>query len=123
VDDEELWWDPAAPEIGLSAAAEAVRLLPLYDELTLSYPRLSFPISARHPHPPDDDLRWGSVIADLTNVGLWRRTVVDGRRPKVRLAATVDPITSPIRRVAVEAELDRMATFLQAEPVKEDWIR
>ena len=46
------------------------------------------------------DVLWGSVIAELTNVGLWRRTMVDGRSPKVRLATTLDPIdlVQPARR-------------------------
>lgn len=123
VADEELWWDPAAPEIDQPAAAEAVLLLPLYDELTLSYPRIRFPTSVGHPHAPADDLRWGSVIADLTNVGLWRRTLGAGRRRSVSLATTLDPAISTIRRVAVDAELDRLATFLEAEPVKEAWAR
>lgn len=120
---EELWWDPAAPAPDPAAARAAVRLTPLYDELTLSYPRLNFPTSAGHPHPPDADLMWGGVLADLTNVGLWRRTVVDGRRRRVRLASTLDPAISDDRRVAVRAELDRLATFLQAEPVEEEWTR
>ena len=123
VDDEELWWDPAAPDVDHQVAAEAVRLLPLYDELTLSYPRLGFPLSPGHPHPPDEDLRWGAVIADLTNVGLWRRTLADGRRRSVSLANTLDPAISTNRRAAVDTELDRLATFLEAEPVKEDWAR
>jgi hypothetical protein len=100
-----------------------VRLVPLYDELTLSYPRLNLPTTTGHPHPPDDDLRWGAVIAELANVGLWRRTMVDGRRRAVRLATTLDPVISADRRVAVERELDRLAAFLQAEPVREDWAR
>ena len=74
IGEEELWWDPAAPDAEPAAAREVVRLLPLYDELPLSYPRLSFPLAAGHPHPPDADLRWGSVIAGLGNVGVWRRT-------------------------------------------------
>jgi hypothetical protein len=123
VGDEEVWWDPTQPAADPIEAREAVRLVPLYDELTLSYPRLNFEISAGHPHPPDADVLWGSVIAELTNVGLWRRTMVDGRSPKVRLASTLDPNTSSIRRVAVEHELDRLAAFLQAEPVREDWSR
>ncbi|HEU5485763.1 MAG TPA: winged helix DNA-binding domain-containing protein [Microlunatus sp.] len=123
VDGEELWWDPVSPVGDLPTARAAVRLMPLYDELTLSYPRLSFRISDTHPHPPDTDVLWGSVIADLTNVGLWRRTMVDGRRRRVRLATTLEPGTSADRRAAVEVELDRLAAFLRAERVEEDWVR
>ena len=121
VGEEELWWDPAAPVIAPAAAREIVRLLPLYDELPLSYPRLTFPLAAGHPHPPDDDLRWGSVLAGLTNVGVWRRTIVEGRRRTVRVAAALAPDTTAARRAAVDAELDRLAEFLDAEPVREEW--
>lgn len=121
---EELWMDPdtrLGDQNEMAEAAEAVRLVPLYDELTLSYPRLNFPVSPGHPHPPGEDVRWGSVIAGLTNIGLWKRTLVDGRRRSVRLATTLDPTISPDRRVAVGIELDRLAGFLQAEIVGEDW--
>ena len=50
-------------------------LLPLYDELTLSYPRINFPLADQHPHPPGEDLFVGTVIVDEVNVGTWRRTV------------------------------------------------
>jgi hypothetical protein len=121
VGEEELWWDPASPDLDPTAARDVVRLLPLYDELPLSYPRLSFPLAAGHPHPPDDDLRWGSVLADLTNVGVWRRTIVEGRRRTVRVAALLAPDTTTARRAAVDAELDRLAEFLDADPVREEW--
>jgi hypothetical protein len=123
VGEEELWWDPDAPELDPAAAREAVRLLPLYDELPLSYPRLSFPLAAGHPHPPDDDLRWGSVIAGLANVGVWRRTIVDGRRRTVRVSAALAPGTSARERSAADTELERLAAFLDAEPVREEWNR
>jgi hypothetical protein len=123
VNGEEVWWDPAAPAGDVRAARAAVRLMPLYDELTLSYPRTNFGTSDGHPHPPDADVLWGSVITDLRNVGLWRRTMVDGRHRRVRLATTLDPAISADRRVAVELELARLAAFLQAEPVEEDWAR
>jgi len=121
IGEEDVWWDPAAPEIAPAAAREVVRLLPLYDELPLSYPRLNFPLAAGHPHPPDDDLRWGSVLVDLTNVGVWRRTIVEGRRRTVRVAAALAPDTTTARRAAVDAELDRLAEFLDADPVREEW--
>lgn len=121
VGEDELWWDPAAPELDPAAARQVVRLLPLYDELPLSYPRLSFPLAAGHPHPPDDDLRWGSVLAGLTNVGVWRRTIVEGRRRTVRVAAALAPDTTTARRADVGAELDRLADFLGAVPVREEW--
>jgi hypothetical protein len=118
---EEVWWDPAAPDCEPGSAREVVRLLPLYDELPLSHPRLSFPLAPGHPHPPDADLRWGSVLAGLANVGVWRRTIVDGRRRTVRVAAALAPGTTARERAAVDTELDRLAQFLDAEPVREEW--
>ena len=118
---EEVWWDPAAPDVAPAAVRDVVRLLPLYDELTLSYPRLGFPLATGHPHPPDADLRWGSVLAGLTSVGVWRRTIVEGRRRTVRVAAALAPGTTAAQRVAVDAELDRLAEFLDAEAVREEW--
>jgi hypothetical protein len=123
IGDEELWWDPDAPDADPAEARGVVRLLPLYDELPLSYPRLSFPLAAGHPHPPDDDLRWGSVIAGLVNVGVWRRTIVDGRRRTVRVSAALAPGTTARQRAAVDTELERLAAFLDAEPVREEWNR
>ena len=51
IGEEELWWDPATPDAEPAVAREVVRLLPLYDELPLSYPRLNFPPRRRTPAP------------------------------------------------------------------------
>ena len=61
------------------------------------------------------------MIAGLTNVGVWRRTIVDGRRRTVRVAAALAPGTTARQRAAVDTELDRLAEFLDAEPVREEW--
>ena len=103
-------------------AREVVRLLPLYDELPLSYPRLNFPLAAGHPHPPDADLRWGSVIAGTGQRG--SVAADDGRGstacgPGRRLALA--PGTTARQRAAVDTELDRLAAFLDAEPTREEW--
>ena len=60
-------------------------LLPLYDELTLSYPVINFPRANGHPHTPGEDLFVGCVIIAETNVGTWRRTV-KGRKLIVEVA-------------------------------------
>ena len=70
---ETLWAGPAADDPG--EPTYGALLLPLYDELTLTYPQLNFPLADRHPHRPGDDLFVGSVIINQTNVGTWRRTV------------------------------------------------
>ena len=72
VEGVELWFDPDAPQADQSPEA---LLLPLYDELTLSYPMINFPQANGHPHTPGEDLFVGCVIIAETNVGIWRRTV------------------------------------------------
>ena len=70
---ETLWAGPAADVPG--EPGYGALLLPLYDELTLSYPQLNFPQADGHPHRPGEDRFVGSVIIDQVNVGTWRRTV------------------------------------------------
>jgi hypothetical protein len=86
-------------------------LLPLYDEVTLSYPQLNFPLAVGHPHPPDADLFVGSVVLERVNVGTWRRTV-RGRKVLVetRLARVSDEGGSAVARA-----VDELATFLGRE--------
>jgi Winged helix DNA-binding domain len=71
VDGFELWFDPDMPRADPSLRA---LLLPLYDEVTLSYPMINFPQANDHPHSPGQDLFVGSVIIRDTRVGTWRRT-------------------------------------------------
>ena len=77
VDGERLWFSPDAPEPPADPAYGAL-LLPLYDELTLSYPTINFPEAEGHPHPPGEDRFVGCVVVGDRNVGLWRRTVQGG---------------------------------------------
>ena len=72
VDGLDLWFGPDPPPARRSSGA---LLLPLYYELTLSYPVINFPKAPGHPHTPGEDLFIGSVIIAETNVGTWRRTV------------------------------------------------
>jgi hypothetical protein len=101
----ELWFDPAAPRAGQSSDA---LLLPLYDELTLSYPLINFPQAAGHPHHPGEDLFVGCVIIAKTNVGIWRRTV-KGRKiiMKIALAPEVLQHSGSL----VEAAASKLAAF------------
>lgn len=112
VDGLELWFDPAAgdPAPDVSAAL----LLPLYDEATLSYPGLSFPVAAGHPHVPGEDQFVGSVVVDAVNVGTWRRTV-KGKR--VEVGTRLAPGLAPEQRAAVAEAVDRLAAFLGKELV------
>ena len=105
---EPLWFDPAAPEPPADVAYGAL-LLPLYDELTLTYPALGFPTAAGHPHPAGEDLFVGAVVLGDENVGTWRRTV-RGRAAQVEVALA--PGCSPADRDAVAAAAEALAAFL-----------
>jgi hypothetical protein len=105
VEGVELWCDPDAPQVVPSADA---LLLPLYDELTLSYPLINFPQADGHPQAPGDDLFVGSVIMAEANVGTWRRRV-QGRRMIMEIALA--PGTTTRSRGLVEAAASRLAIF------------
>ena len=109
VEGEELWFDPAAPSPGPVPGA---LLMPLYDELTLSYPVINFPRLTGHPHQPGEDLFVGSVLISETNVGLWRRTL---RGRKMIMEVTVSAGVLPKSRDILEAAAADLATFLGKE--------
>jgi hypothetical protein len=106
VEGVELWFDPDAPQVGQSPDA---LLLPLYDELTLSYPLINFPQANGHPHAPGEDLFIGSVIIAETNVGTWRRTV-QGRKMIMEIALAPGVVARS--RALVEAAASKLATFV-----------
>jgi len=105
VEGVELWFDPDAPRARQSSDA---LLLPLYDELTLSYPVINFPQAAGHPHTPGEDLFVGCVIIAETNVGISRRTV-KGR--KMIMEVVLAPEALERSRPLVEAAASKLATF------------
>jgi hypothetical protein len=109
VEGVELWFDPDAPQVGPSPKA---LLLPLYDELTLSYPMINFPQANGHPHAPGQDLFVGSVIIAETNVGTWRRTV-QGQKMIMEIALAPDVVARS--RVLVEAAASDLAAFAGKE--------
>jgi hypothetical protein len=115
VDGQALWFDPAAPK--LRRTAPAAYLLPLYDELLLTYPQLNFPAVAGHPLPPDLDLFVGSVILEERNVGTWRRKVT-GKR--LTIDTDLAPGIAEDHGAPVKSAVDRLAMFLghplQPEP-------
>ena len=106
VEGVDLWFDPAAPS---PAPAPGALLIPLYDELTLSYPVINFLQSAGHPHSPGADLFVGCVVIAETNVGLWRRTV-QGR--KMIMEITVAPGVLPTLREILETAAVDLAAFV-----------
>jgi Winged helix DNA-binding domain len=105
VEGVELWFGPDAPRAGQSSDA---LLLPLYDELTLSYPLINFPQATGHPHTPGEDLFVGCVIIAETNVGIWRRTV-KGRKMIMEIALA--PELLPGSHSLAEAAASKLAAF------------
>jgi hypothetical protein len=109
VEGVELWFDPDGCRARPSSGA---LLLPLYDELTLSYPVINFPRANGHPHLPGEDLFVGSVIIADTNVGTWRRTV-QGQRMIMEI--TVAPGVLAESQDLLEAAAADLAAFAGKE--------
>lgn len=116
-----LWWDPQRPLPPSGPSRPVALLLPLYDELLLSYRALNFPRDPRHPHAPRDDLFVGSVIVDgpmgarntgPRNVGTWRRTV---RGSFVQVQTSLSPSVTRAEEKAVQEAVRELAAFLQLE--------
>jgi Winged helix DNA-binding domain len=109
VEGVELWFGPDTPTT--DELSDAL-LLPLYDELTLSYPMINFPHASGHPHTPGEDLFVGCVIIAETNVGIWRR-VVKGR--KMIMEISLAPGVLERSGSLVEAAANKLATFVEKE--------
>jgi Winged helix DNA-binding domain len=107
VDGQTLWFDPAAPRSRSSPLT--AHLLPLYDEVLLTYPRLKFPTAPGHPHPPDEVLFIGSVIVAERNVGTWRRTIT-GKR--LVIETDLAPGLDDPQLAAIETAVGRLTEFL-----------
>ena len=108
---EPLWFDPSAPELPAEVAYGAL-LLPLYDEVTLTYPSLGFPAAAGHPHPVGEDRFVGSVVLGDEYVGTWRRTI-QGRTLRVEVALPSG--RGAAEHEAVAAAAAALAAFLGRE--------
>jgi Winged helix DNA-binding domain len=109
VEGVELWFDPESQE---PAASPGVLLLPLYDEVTLSYPVINFPQADGHPHQPGEDLFVGCVVIAETNVGTWRRTL---RGRKMIMEIALAPGVAARSGLPVEAAANELATFVGKE--------
>ena len=110
-----VWWLADAPEPARPSGAAF--LVPLYDELTLSYPKVNFDAVPGHPHEPGADLFVGAVIIDdpaagPRNAGLWQRTV-HGRRVGVQLDLATG-CTAADRTAAADSAA-QLAEFLGKE--------
>ncbi|HLS44392.1 MAG TPA: winged helix DNA-binding domain-containing protein [Ornithinicoccus sp.] len=105
VDGEPHWFDPSVPR--RTTAERAAYLLPVYDEVVLTYPRVVFPAPVDHPHAASADPFWAPVVVDRTDVGLWKRTLSDGRvLVETRLAASVDHDQRALVRIAAQQMAD-----------------
>lgn len=111
VDGTRLWFDPDGPD---PAPTDEALLLPLFDEATLTYASLGFPVAAGHPHAPGTDQFVGNVVLDGTNVGTWRREL-KGRR--VEVALDLAPGAGDSGRRRAEQAAERLAAFLGRELV------
>ena len=89
-----------------------VLLLPLYDELPLSYRDLAHPTPPDHPHRPGTDQFVGTVLAGGANLGTWRREV---RGRVVEVALDLAPSTPEELRAGAEEQARRLAAFLGRE--------
>jgi Winged helix DNA-binding domain len=109
VEGVELWFgrETSAPNPSSGAL-----LMPLYDEVTLSYPAINFPQANGHPHPPGADLFVGCVILAETNVGLWRRTL---QSRKIIMEVTLARGVDAKSRRLIEAAAADLADFAGKE--------
>lgn len=112
VDGVTLWGDPSVPRA--TAARTRAMLLPTYDELTLSYPSLPFPIVDEHPMaeapgPYMSSWSYGTVLLDGVSIGAWQPRWRKGSAA-VHLRLSARCTASQRRRV--EAAVESVGTFL-----------
>jgi hypothetical protein len=106
------WFDPAVPR--RTTGGRAAYLLPVYDEVVLTYPATGFPVLDRHPSAGGVDPFWAPVVVDGTDVGLWKRTVGNGT---VAVETRLAPATTAGQRALVRSAAERLAAFLERELV------
>lgn len=94
------------------AGAPAALLLPVYDEVVLSYPKVTFAVATGHPLEGRPDPFWAPVVARGVNVGVWKRSVGP---TSVRVHARLAPGLSPEVHEEVGDAAARMARFLERD--------
>ena len=118
------WCDPAAVPRRRRGAPTAF-LLPVYDEVILSYPQVTFPATPDHPFAERPDPFWARVVLDGVNVGLWKRSVAaEVVDVDVRLAASVsEQGREEIRRAArlLAGFLERDLSYAENEARPHLW--
>lgn len=105
------WFDPArAPR--RRRDAPAAYLLPVYDEVILTYPQVTFPAAPDHPYAERPDPFWARVVLDGINVGLWKRTMSGS---VVEVDVRLAPSVSSTGREQVRLAAQRLASFLERD--------
>lgn len=120
VDGVRQWYDPSGPVPARTRPRGY--LLPVYDEVALTYPRLGFPVLQGHRHehaanPWLADAFVGGVVAGLRNVGTWKRTV---SRTTVTVRVDLTTSAGPHERRLVREAAARLADIHERELVYQD---
>ena len=107
------WYDPGAVP-RRSRARPTAYLLPTYDEAVLTYPQVNFAMPPDHPYAPNQNPFWAWVVDARENVGMWKRRVTSSQ---VEVELKLAPSLPAQRRARVEHAAERLAGFLEREPV------
>ena len=105
-------WHDSAKAPRRRRAAPAAYLLPVYDEVVLTYPQVNFPAPDDHPYAAHPDPFWARVVCRGRNVGLWKRTV---GATTVDVTVHLAPSLSDDERAEVCAAAQRLAAFLERD--------
>jgi hypothetical protein len=112
VNDEDLFFEPARPP-RVVAAEPAARLLWVYDEAVLTYPRTGFRRAGGAGSMDRPDVMrmvaGGVVTVDDRDVGTWNRRLA---RDAVEVTVRLDDRLSAAERTAVESAAGRYADFV-----------
>lgn len=107
-----LWCDPSVPRA--TAAARRALLLPTYDELTLTYPSLAFPVLADHPMtdapgPYMSDWWYGTVLQAGVSIGAWKPS---WRKESASISTRLSPRCTTAQRRLVADAVASVGAFL-----------
>ena len=109
---ETLWFDPHAT--ARARPARRAFLLPTFDEVHLSYPRLNFPRVDGHPRggAPHSfaEAGGGLVLCDRRDAGWWKRQELKGG-DRVTVTIALASGLDGDQRAAIIAEAERLAAF------------
>jgi DNA glycosylase AlkZ-like len=106
----QMWYD--AESVRPTRRRERAFLLPTFDEIYMSYPKVNFPRAASHPRgdaPNRLEVGGGVVICDRRDAGWWKREV---RPREVVVSVAVTPILDDDQRHSVVAAAERLGRFV-----------